>query len=103
MHDSFVNAFFEYQLYLENIVRSLFRPAGVYHKNTTFPTGHFSPEKPVQFTGVCLLGSETAQYAHSGSDINPKILKNLSFLVFTIEMCATHTTHTHTPSPPEGI
>ena len=48
-----------------------------------------------------------------------KILKNLSFLVFTIEMCATHTTHTthphtahphtpththtHTPSPPGGF
>ena len=47
-----------------------------------------------------------------------EILKNLSFLVFTIEMCATHTTHTthphtahphtpththtHTPSPSRG-
>ena len=26
-----------------------------------------------------------------------QILKNLSFLVFTIEMCATHTTHTTHP------
>ena len=36
VQDSFVNELFEYQLYLGNMVRSLFRPAGVYHKNTTF-------------------------------------------------------------------
>ena len=84
VHDSFVNAFFEYQLYLGNIVRSLFRPAGVYHKNTTFSTGHFSPEEPLKAgttsqpvsmsgrTGMCVLGSETAEYAHSSSEKNPK-------------------------------
>ena len=41
VQDSFANSFFEYKLYLGNMVRSLFRPAGVCHKNTTFSTGHF--------------------------------------------------------------
>ena len=48
VQDSFVNELFEYQLYLGNMVRSLFWPSGVYHKNTTLLTGHFSPERPVR-------------------------------------------------------
>ena len=47
VQDSFVNELFEYQLYLGNMLRSLFWPSGVCHKNHHFLTGHFSPERPV--------------------------------------------------------
>ena len=88
VHDSFVNAFFEYQLYLGNIVRSLFRPAGVYHKNTTFSTGHFSPEEPLKAgttsqpvsmsgrTGMCVLA---VKLPSTHTPVQKKILKTLVF------------------------